>query len=187
MCIRDSIGTEIQMRTRYERDLERIRMKYGEDTMKSVVKANVGTGMLQNAEYNQGRPYFISFRPLLHDHHRLSDDTLDKYDKYNKKIDELKQLLDDMKEIDVDVFDLNLELGLALDNVKRGGFDVVELYLESLEPRIKDQYVKLAPNQKARIADRAKAREEEKKRLAREDQYEAPLPPNFGSSRWTSS
>jgi hypothetical protein len=174
--IKANIGTEVQMRTRYERDLERIRMKYGEDTMKSVVKANVGTGMIQNAEYNQGRPYFVSFRPLLHDHHRLSDDVLDKYDKYNKKIDELKEILDDMKEIGVDVFDLSLELGLALDNVKRGGFDVVELYLESLEPRIRDQFSKLNKAQRESIEGLRRKREAEKKRIASEDMYEAPAP-----------
>ncbi|MFH1788096.1 MAG: DUF87 domain-containing protein [Candidatus Altiarchaeota archaeon] len=175
--IKANIGTEIQMRTRYERDLERIRMKYGEDTMKSVVKANVGTGMLQNAEYNQGRPYFVSFRPLLHDHHRLSDDTLENYDKYNKKIEALQEMLDDMKEVSVDVFDLNLELGLALDNVKKGGFDVVELYLESIEPRIKEQYNNMTSSQKNSIQAIRKKREAEKKRrIAQEELAESSLP-----------
>ena len=174
--IKANIGTEVQMRTRYERDLERIRMKYGEDTMKSVVKANVGTGMVQNAEYNQGRPYFISFRPLLHDHHRLSDETLDNYDKYNVKIEGLQNRLDDMKDVNVDVFDLKLELGLALDNVKKGGFDVVELYLESLEPRINDQYTNLAPNQKESIEKIHKKRDKEKERILAEENLTEPSP-----------
>jgi len=175
--IKANIGTEIQMRTRYERDLERIRMKYGEDTMKSVVKANVGTGMIQNAEYNQGRPYFISFRPLLHDHHRLSDETLENYAKYNKRIEELQQLLEDIKEVGVDVFDLNLELGLALDNVKRGGFDVVELYLETLEPRIMEERDKLTPTQKKSIEDIQVKRETELQMLSAEDESSEPEPP----------
>lgn len=167
--IKANIGTEIQMRTRYERDLERIRMKYGEDTMKSVVKANVGTGMIQNAEYNQGRPYFVSFRPLLHDHHRLADDTLDNYDKYNNKIEELSQILDDMKAVEIDVFDLSLELGLTLDNIKRGSFDVVELYLESLEPRINDQFKNLSKIQKSKVEDFKKKRDEDEKKIIAED------------------
>jgi len=45
--IKANVGTEIQMRTRYEGDLSQIKMKYGEDIMKSVVKARVGTGMIR--------------------------------------------------------------------------------------------------------------------------------------------
>ncbi|MEM4347914.1 MAG: DUF87 domain-containing protein [Candidatus Altiarchaeota archaeon] len=138
--IKANIGTEIQMRARYEGDLERIKMKYGEDILRSVVKAAVGTGMLQNAEYNKGRPYFISFRPILHSVQRISDKELERYDKFNIKIEELKDKIEKLKEVGVDVFDLELELNLAFDNVKKGSFDVAKLYLESLEPRINSEY-----------------------------------------------
>jgi len=166
--IKANIGTEIQMRTRYERDLERVKMKYGEDTMMSVVKASVGTGMVQNSEYNRGRPYFVSFRPLLHDPHRLSDEILDQYDKYNKRAEGLKEQLDNMKKVEVDVFDLELELTLLTDNIKRGSFDIVELYLESLEPRIKDQYEDLDDNKKGKIAEIRKKAEIERQRILKE-------------------
>lgn len=138
--IKANIGTEIQMRARYEGDLERIKMKYGEDILRSVVKAAVGTGMLQNAEYNKGRPYFISFRPILHSVQRISDKELDMYDTFNIKIEELREKIEKLKEREVDVFDLELELNLAFDNVRKGSFDVAKLYLESLEPRINSEY-----------------------------------------------
>jgi hypothetical protein len=140
--IKANVGTEIQLRTRYEEDLNRIKMKYGEDILKSVVKASVGTGMVQNAEYNKGRPYFVTFRPLLHNLQRLSDKQLDLYDKYNLKIGELRNKIEKLKEAKIDVFDLDLELNLALDNVKKGAFDVAKLYIESLEPRISSEYEK---------------------------------------------
>jgi hypothetical protein len=138
--IKANIGTEIQMRTRYEEDLERVKMKYGEDTLKSVVKANIGTGMMQNAQYNKGRPYFISFRPPLHNPHKLKDEELELYEKYNAKVDALRKKLDELKSWGVDVFDLSLELDLTRNNIKKGGFDIVELYIESLEPKINNMH-----------------------------------------------
>ncbi len=140
--IKANIGTEIQMRSRYEGDLERVKMKYGEDILKSVVKANIGTGMLQNAQYNKGRPYFVSFRPLLHNPRRLGDPELELYDKYNNRIDVLRKKLNKLKKAGVDVFDLELELDLTQSNIKKGGFDIVELYIESLEPKINSLYDK---------------------------------------------
>ncbi|RLI90431.1 MAG: hypothetical protein DRO95_06220 [Candidatus Altiarchaeales archaeon] len=131
-----NVATEIQMRTRYEGDLNRIRMKYGENIMKSVLKAQVGTGMLQNSQYNHGRPYFITFRPLLHHPRRLSDKELDMYERYDMRIESLRNILDRAKKRGIDVFDLELELDLTLSNLKKGSFDIVDMYLESLEPRV---------------------------------------------------
>ncbi|MBU4266427.1 MAG: DUF87 domain-containing protein, partial [Candidatus Altiarchaeota archaeon] len=157
--IKANIGTEIQMRSRYEGDLERIKMKYGEDILRSVVKSAVGTGMVQNAEYNKGRPYFVSFRPLLHNPHRLSDEELDNYDKFNKEITKLRDKLDILKTGGIDVFDLDLELNLAQDNVKKGSFDVVKMYLESLGPRIEDEFSKMGTGEREKAE--AKAKEDE--------------------------
>jgi len=141
--IKANIGTEIQMRTRYEGDLKRIKMKYGADILKSIVRASVGTGMIQNAQYNRGRPYFASFRPLLHDHSRLSDNELELYDRYNSEVEKLRDKLEAIKLSGVDIFDLEIELKLALDNIRKGAFDVVALYLESLTPRIDTEYKKV--------------------------------------------
>jgi len=104
--------------------------------MVSVIKANVGTGMIQNAEYNQGRPYFASVRPLLHDPHRLEDKELEQYNKYNKRLELLRERVEEIKAAGVDVFDIELEMALSLDSIKKGSFDIVELYLDSINQRI---------------------------------------------------
>ncbi|MEM0480700.1 MAG: DUF87 domain-containing protein [Candidatus Aenigmatarchaeota archaeon] len=140
--IRANIGTEIQMRTRYEGDLERIKMKYGEEFVSSIVKANVGTGMIVNAEYNRGRPYFVSFRPILHQVTRLSDKELEEYDKRDRKIEELKFYLEVLKKHEVDVFDIETELKLAESKLMQGAFDIVDIYLEGIEPRIRKEFEK---------------------------------------------
>ncbi|MFH1789368.1 MAG: helicase HerA-like domain-containing protein, partial [Candidatus Altiarchaeota archaeon] len=142
--IKANIGTEIQMRTRYEKDLERIRLKYGFKAMRSIIKASIGTGMLQNAEYNQGRPYFVSFRPILHDPHRLPDETLELFGKYNKKLDEIWNRVDKLSAAGVDVFDVTLEVNLAVENIRKTAFDVVELYVQGLEDRVQKLERKLA-------------------------------------------
>jgi len=43
----------------------------------------------------------------------------------------------------IDIFDLRLELKMALDKVKSGGFNMVNIYLEGLAPRIKSNWDKL--------------------------------------------
>ncbi len=148
--IKANISTEIQMRTRDEGDLERLRLKYGEDILKSIVKASVGTGMLENPQYNKGRAYFVDFRPLLHSVTRLSDEELEKYDKYNAIIDDLAYQIEQLEAFKIDTFDYKLELKLALDKVKTGNFNMVDIYLEGLIPRIKAEWQKLGKTPKKR-------------------------------------
>ena len=78
-AIRANIATEVQMRTRYEGDLNRVKAKFGSQYSEQIPKMKIGTGMVQNAEFNNGKPYFVEFRPLLHDTARLSDDEIAKY------------------------------------------------------------------------------------------------------------
>ncbi len=134
--IKTNISTEIQLRTKYEEDLNRIKMKYGDDILKYIVKSPVGVGMIQNAEFNRGNPYFISFRPLLHSIVRLSDKSLETYQKYNERIAKIIDVIDALKAKEVDVFDVELELKLARDKLNKGSFEVVEIYLESLEKKL---------------------------------------------------
>lgn len=168
-----NISTEIQMRTRDENDLNRIKEKYGGSMLQSLVKASTGTGMLENAAFNNGNPYFVSFRPLLHEHARLTDEELDNYTKYNGIIDDLEYQIDQLEKEGVDAFDLRLELKMALDKVKSGNFNMVDIYLEGLTPRIKDEWKKLGKEPKKRELllvsedelkrDMQKAREDRKK------------------------
>jgi hypothetical protein len=173
-----NINTEIQMRTRDENDLKRIKEEYGEDILKSVVKAAVGTGMVENSSYNKGKPYFVSFRPLQHGIQRLSDEELEQYNKYNAIIDDLEYQIEQLEKEGIDIFDLKLELKMALDKVKSGSFNMVNIYLESLTPRIKTQWKKLGKQPKKReiklvseaeLKEELEKAEEEKKKHEKEE------------------
>jgi len=128
------------MRTRDEGDLNRIKTKYGEEFLQSLVKASVGVGMVSNPAYNHARPYFINFRPILHNTRRLSDEELQKYNQYNDIVDDLEFSIDSLEKEKVDVFDLKMELKLVKDKVMSGNFSVVDIYLEGLTPRVNKEW-----------------------------------------------
>jgi hypothetical protein len=134
--IKANINTEIQMRTRDEGDLERIKQRYGDEVLRSLVKATVGTGLVENPAYNRGKPYFVAFKPLRHSVERLPDEEIEEYNKYNDLVDDLDYSLQQLEAEGIDVFDLKLELKLALDKVKSGNFNMVKIYFEGLTPRI---------------------------------------------------
>ena len=167
--IKANINTEVQTRTVEEGDLERIKSKFGESYLKSLVKSEVGVAMFQNAEYNKGLPYFINFRPILHNTRRLSDEELEKYNTYNDKIDDLEYQIEQLEELKIDVFDLKMELKLVKDKVMTGNFSVVDIYLEGLVPRIAKQWEKIGKTPKKKqielldIAEIKKSVEEAKK------------------------
>ncbi|MBU4265767.1 MAG: DUF853 family protein, partial [Candidatus Altiarchaeota archaeon] len=152
--IKANIGTEIQMQTRYKEDLDRINLKYGGYIYQSVVKANVGEGMLQNSEYNKGNPYFVSFRPVLHNANSMSNEKLEQYAKYNEKVNQLMPKLETLRKAELDIFDIELEMKLALDNIKGGSFGIVDLYVDSLSERI-DDYVERLKTGKISEEERA--------------------------------
>lgn len=159
-----NINTQIQMRTKDEGDLNRIKEEYGENLLKSLVKASVGAGMVENSSYNKGKPYFVQFRPLLHSTVRLTDEELENYSKYNKIIDDLDYQLEQLEKESVDVFDLRLELKLAQDKVKSGSFNMVNIYLEGLKPRIEAQWEKIGKKPKKKEVE-VVSEEELKKEL----------------------
>lgn len=151
--IKANINTEVQMRTRDEGDLERLKTKYGDSVLKSLVKSTVGTGMVQNGSYNHGKPFFVSFRPILHSVIRLTDEELEKYNKYNEEIEQLYYEFDQLEGFGKDVFDMRLELKLSLDKVKSGNFNMVEVYLEGLIPRVKKEWEKLGKTPKKLVKE----------------------------------
>ena len=146
--IKANINTEVQTRTVEEGDLERIKSKYGDGFLKSLVKSEVGVAMFQNAEYNRGLPYFINFRPILHNTRRLSDEELEKYNQYNDQVEQLEYQVEQLEELKVDTFDLKMELKLVKDKIMVGNFSVVDIYLEGLTPRIQKQWEKLGKEPK---------------------------------------
>jgi len=148
--IKANISTEVQMRTRDEGDLERIKTKYGDDFLKSLVKASVGVGMFVNPAYNHGKPYFVNFRPILHSTRRLSDEELEKYNKYNDMIEDLEDQIAQLEGLKVDTFDFKMEIKLMKDKIMSGSFSVVEIYLEGLKPRVEKEWKKLGKKPKPR-------------------------------------
>ena len=48
----------------------------------------------------------------------------------------LEYQLEQLEQLKIDVFDLKLELKLALDKVKSGNFNMVDIYIEGLKPRL---------------------------------------------------
>ncbi len=145
-----NIANEVQMRTRDQGDLNRIKTKYGAFMLQSLLKAATGTGMIENPTYNRGEPYFVAFRPLYHMHARLSDEELENYNKYNDMIDDLEYQIKQLDEKKVDTFDMKLELKMALDKVKAGNFNMVNIYVEGLRPRVLEQFEKLGIQPKKR-------------------------------------
>ncbi len=146
--IKANINTEIQMRTRDEGDLGRIKIKYGEEFLQSLVKASVGVGMFVNTSYNKGKPYFINFRPILHNTRRLSDEELEKYNHYNEIIDDFENQIEQLEKEKVDIFDLKMELKLIKDKLMTGNFSVVDIYIEGIGPRLQKQWEKIGKKPK---------------------------------------
>ncbi|MBN1793022.1 DUF87 domain-containing protein [Candidatus Woesearchaeota archaeon] len=174
--IKANINTEIQMRTRDEGDLDRIRVKYGDDVLRSLVKATVGSGMVENPQYNIGKPYFVAFRPLMHSVQRLTDEEIEKYNEYNDQIEQMQYELEELEKLGVDVFDLRLELKLALDKVKTGSFNMVQIYIEGLAPRVKKHWAKLgkvAPKLEKKVISESELKADLEKAKQAREAYEA--------------
>ncbi|NIO44405.1 MAG: DUF853 family protein [Candidatus Aenigmarchaeota archaeon] len=135
-AIRAVIATEAQMRTKYAGDINRIKTKYGWQYSTSIPKLEVGAGLIQNPAYNNGKPWFISFRPLLHDTFRISDEELEKYETYKKEIEELRKEIEALKKKKIDTYDIELEINLAEEKTKIGQLRMAETYIESVRSRI---------------------------------------------------
>jgi hypothetical protein len=136
-AIRANISTEIQLRSKYEGDINRVKTKYGPDYASKITKLVTGTGLVQNAAYNNGKPWFISFRPLLHDTKRLTAEELDKYVKIGRSIEDIQKRLEDMRKRGKDMSDVEVELNLGRDKLKQGLFNMAENYIESVKNRMK--------------------------------------------------
>ena len=135
-AIRANIANEIQLRTKYEGDIGRVKSKYGMDYASKVTRLTIGTGLFQNPEFNHGRPWFLSFRPLLHSPFALTDDEVNTYIRLDKKVKEIEAKMAKLKENKVDVYDIEVELNIARDKVKTASFKMAETYLESIDKRL---------------------------------------------------
>jgi hypothetical protein len=136
-AIRANIATEIQLRTKYEGDLNRVKTKYGSDYASRVVKLMVGNALVQNPEYNDGKPWFVNFRPLLHSTFALTPKELSAYNKVSKQIEKAEKKIETLKARGVDTYDVEIELNIARDKMKQGMFKMAETYLESVNARLR--------------------------------------------------
>jgi len=141
--------------------------------VRSVSRAPIGFGMVVNPDYNRGRPYYVNFRPILHSPFRLSPEELDKYYAADDRIENIKFKLKKLEEKGVDVFDLRIELGLAQRKLEEASFDMVNAYLDSLEPRVDEvcakhklkgikRVIELVPEEEIRRTQMAAIRERER-------------------------
>jgi hypothetical protein len=135
-AIRANIANEIQLRTKYEGDIGRVKSKYGMDYASKVTRLTIGTGLFQNPEFNSGKPWFINFRPLLHNAFALTDEEVNKYIELQKKTDEIDKRLAVQKEKKKDVYDIEIELNIAKDKIKTAAFKMAEIYIESVQKRV---------------------------------------------------
>ena len=135
-AIKANVANEIQLRTKYNGDIQRIKQRYGPDYAMRVAKLTVGAGLIQNPEYNEGKPWFIQFRPLLHDTGRLSNEELDVYMGLKKSIDEIASKVTKMKAKGQNTYDLEIELNMARTKLQQGVFKMSETYIQSLKARL---------------------------------------------------
>jgi hypothetical protein len=135
-AIRAVIATEAQLRTKYTGDINRINTKYGSEYATALPKLQVGTGIVQNPEYNNGKPWLISFRPLLHDTSRIAESELQEYKMYEEELTKLENVINELKSKGVETYDLELELNLAKDKVKQGQMRMAEIYIASVKAKI---------------------------------------------------
>ncbi|MEK6892845.1 MAG: helicase HerA-like domain-containing protein, partial [Nanoarchaeota archaeon] len=85
-AIRGNIGTEIQLHTKYEGDIKRVRERHGSVLSKLISRLPVGIGMIESGGYNKGLPYFVEFRPLLHSPYKLNEKEIKSLTKEEKPI-----------------------------------------------------------------------------------------------------
>jgi hypothetical protein len=92
--------------------------------------------MMQNPRYNKGRPWFVAFRPTLHEPHKIPDIDLETYKEYAAILAKIEAKIQSMEKAGQDVFDLKTEFKLAQDKLKKGRFRMAKIYIDSLKKHL---------------------------------------------------
>jgi len=137
-AVKGNVLTEFQLHTKGLGDVERVEKKFGKIYAERVTREEVGVGMVQNPKYNKGRPWFVRFRPLLHSPHKILDKDLELYKIYTIKLKNIEKIIEKIKKKGIDTSDIELELRLAEDKLKTGAFKMAEIYLGSLDIKIRE-------------------------------------------------
>jgi len=135
-AIRANIANEIQLRTKYEGDIGRVKSKHGSNYASKITRLTIGTGLFHNPEFNNGKPWFVTFRPLLHSPFALTEDEINLYVKLNNKIEEIEGRLEKLRGKGIDTYDIEIELNIAKDKMKTAAFKMAETYITSVENRV---------------------------------------------------
>ncbi len=138
-AVAGNIMTEFQLNTKSMEDIQKIAHKYGESFSSKISRQGIGVAMVQNASYNNGKPWFIHLRPPYHDPHKISEEALDMYGEYSKKIYELEERIKKAEAKGSEFENAKLELKLTKNKLKEGYFKMVEIYLQNIEKQIPDK------------------------------------------------
>jgi hypothetical protein len=135
-AIAGNVLTDIQMNTKSLIDIRKVETKYGPEYATRVSRQGVGVGMLQNPKYNEGKPYFVQFRPTWHNPHKITDEELEFYKEFAQRLEVIEKMIENMRIQKRDVSDMEIELRLAKDKLKQGRFRMAKIYINSLEERL---------------------------------------------------
>ena len=135
-AVQGNILTEIQLNTKSMEDIKKIEQKYGKEYARRISREAIGVGMIQNPKYNDGKPWFIQFRPTLHSPHKILEEELEQYRTFAKTLEEIESKIETLKKTK-DTFDIELELKLAKNKLKEGRFKMAEIYINSLKENLK--------------------------------------------------
>ncbi len=135
-AIGGNVLTEVQLNTKNLEDIKKIAKKYGGEYAQRITRQGIGVALVQNPKYNKGKPWFIHFRPPLHNPHKLSEDDLTLYEKFTNILKDVKQQLDSFSEDD-DIEDMKMDYHLAISKLKEGKFKMAEIYIQNLQDELK--------------------------------------------------
>lgn len=135
-AIGGNVLTEVQLNTKNLDDIKKAQQKYGIDYGRRIARQGLGVAMVQNPRYNNGKPWFINFRPPLHNPHKLSDEELELYNNYTYKLKLIKIELQKLKEKGQDITDFELDFNLANNKLKEGKFKMSDIYIQGLMERL---------------------------------------------------
>jgi hypothetical protein len=135
-AIAGNVLTDVQMNTKSLVDIRKVETKYGPEYATRISRQGVGVGMVQNPKYNEGKPYFVQFRPTWHNPHKITDEELQSYKEFSQRLEVIEKKIGEMKAQRKDVSDIEIELKLARDKLKQGRFRMAKIYINSLEEHL---------------------------------------------------
>jgi hypothetical protein len=135
-AIAGNVLTDIQLNTKSLSDIEKVQSKYGEIYAQKISRQGVGVGMIQNPKYNDGKPYFIHFRPTFHNPHKIPNEDMTTYKDFAMRIDKIEEVIAEMKKHGRDTADIEIEFKLTNNKLKQGEFRLAKIYLNSLEQQL---------------------------------------------------